>query len=1455
MRRGLFRRVGTDQRSSGHGTGRLFALLAAVSYLPLLLTRPGQVVADTKQYLILDPGGVLSASRSLWDPDWALGTVTHQSIGYLWPMGPFFWAGKTLGLPMWLVQRLWLGSILFAAGTGVVWLAGVLGAPGRRGTAGGRHQGIPALTVSALAYTLTPYALSYSSRISVLLLAWAALPWLIGLGVRASRRGGWRDPALLGLVAMSVGSVNASSLFYAGLGVILWFPFAMWISREVPMRRGLAAMGRIGIMTLGASAWWWIPLLVQARWGPPVLQFSETLEVVASASTSVEAWRGLGYWIFYGGDKIGPWVTAGLGYMEHPWLIATGFTLTGLTLLSAVAVRWRYRAYMLMLMITGLVLTVGLHPHQSPSPLGTVLRDAGEASTVGLALRSSPRALPLFLLASALMLGVGVQALTDLRPRLGRALAWATIALVIVNQLPLFTGSYVGPELARDETLPASWTDAAAALDQGPLDSRILVVPGADFSAHRWGNTIDHVLPGLVERPVAVRELIGFSSQAASDLLIALDRRLQEGVWEPDSIAPIARLLGAGDVVVQSDLEFERYRTPRPRQFWERLVGDGREPVPPPGLMAPRGFGEPLPNLPTPRFPMQDELELSSPADLADPPPVSVFQVAGGASIVTARPADRPLLLAGDGEGLVDLAEAGLLPDNRAILYSADLDRPELERALEAGATLVVTDTNRLRGRRWKTVRDNVGYTERADGADRIVDPSDTRLELFADPPPGSYTTALQRGALVVASGYGNPISFHPESRAVMALDGDPLTAWRTAAFSDARGQTITIRPDTPVVADSITLLQPIEGHRDRHITDLLVTINGEDPIAVTLGDESLSAPGQSVPIPASTVEELTIEIVETSAGRRPGFGGLSPVGFAEIGIGGLNVEEIISMPEDLLGRIGPGPAAGSDLTLLMTRLRTDPTNAVRRDTETHIARGFDLPAARSFEVHGSVRLSPRADGSLVDAELGLGPVVRTSARLPGPVRNRGHSAFDGDPHTAWQTPFGPQVGQWIEFETDPVPGRRATVRFLADDRHSLPTEVEVTRDGTAVRRSVPADGVLELDLDATSLTRLTVTAVAPTLTTDWFSESQVTMPAGISEIETDPPAIQRRERTEQQLTRTCRSDLVEVDGRPIPVTLTAPDGLDGPFRLDSCAPLNLGPGEHVLRTAVGRDVGLDVDRLVLRSPAGGTDPAPSAPPGIRVTRYGRSTLTARGTATNTPFWLELVEGYSAGWEANLVFRGADGTDVTMDLGPARLIDGMSNGWLVDPPPGAGEFVVELQWAPRSGVRLGFLTGFSTVVLALMVILGGGMGRYRRTRTGPGATAPAPPGSGPRIDLTGTFRSIPIGVAVLTAVVVAFTAGTLTRPWMGLVAGGLTLAAALSRGAGRVLDLGLLGSVGAAAGYVLIQQIRFDIPPGGHWPGLFETAHVLGWLGLALLIAELGLAVAGTIRPGHPADD
>ncbi|HSS08320.1 MAG TPA: hypothetical protein VLL25_00445, partial [Acidimicrobiales bacterium] len=49
---------------------RLFPVgLALLAYVPLLLTHPGMIGADTKAYLYLHPERLLARATSMWDPN------------------------------------------------------------------------------------------------------------------------------------------------------------------------------------------------------------------------------------------------------------------------------------------------------------------------------------------------------------------------------------------------------------------------------------------------------------------------------------------------------------------------------------------------------------------------------------------------------------------------------------------------------------------------------------------------------------------------------------------------------------------------------------------------------------------------------------------------------------------------------------------------------------------------------------------------------------------------------------------------------------------------------------------------------------------------------------------------------------------------------------------------------------------------------------------------------------------------------------------------------------------------------------------------------------------------------------------------------------------------------------------------------------------------------------------
>ena len=577
----------------------------------------------------------------------------------------------------------------------------------------------------------------------------------------------------------------------------------------------------------------------------------------------------------------------------------------------------------------------------------------------------------------------------------------------------------------------------------------MLELPGQDFSYYRWGTTADPLTPGLMDRPFVSRELTPYGTPGSAALIRALDRRMQEGVFEPGSVAPVSRLLGVGDVVLRSDLQYERFRTPRPRRTYAELTEPGI------GLQDPRGYGPPA--LEKPSVPFTDEVTLGTPPSAAEAPSVAVFGVQGAQPIVRAERAQQPLVVDGDAEGLVDAAAAGVINGSGPILFGANLTPEQRQQALGADADLLVTDSNRDRAERWGSLRENLGYTEGPGEQPLEEDPTDNRLPVFGDAAEGGDTgvvdpsktqTELSGIAAVRATTYGNPLSYVPADRPAGAIDGDPTTAWRVGAFDDVRDEKLRIDLKAPVRTDRITLLQPVTGPRNRYLTRVGVSINGGPEQSVALGDASRRRPGQVVQIPAQDVRRVEITTHDTNLGLKSQYLGDSGVGFAEIGIPGVRGEELVSMPTDTLDAAGPA-SLDHRLLLQMSRERSDPAEPVKQDGELAMQRAFTLPTQRSLAVTGTARISAAIPDDEIDALLGQnagagsGLRVTSSEFLPGSLASRGSSAFDGDPATAWTSPFGQPTGQWVQAaspkpvtvrpDEPPGGGRRAAQR--ADGR------------------------------------------------------------------------------------------------------------------------------------------------------------------------------------------------------------------------------------------------------------------------------------------------------------------------------------------------------------------------------------------------------------------------------------
>jgi arabinofuranan 3-O-arabinosyltransferase len=1382
-------------------SNRLLAALAALAYLPLLWSSPGLVSADTKTYLYLDPSKLLARAPYLWDEHIGFGTVTHQNIGYLFPMGPYYWLMDHLGVPDWIAQRLWLGTLLFAAGAGTVYLCRTLGWTGR------------GVGVAAVAYMLSPYIFDYAARLSAILLPWAGLGWLLSFTIRSVREGGWRWPARFAFTVAAVGGVNATSLVLVGLAPVWWIIHAL-ATRAVRPMVATRAVVRIGVLTVPVSLWWMAGLMLQGRYGIPILRYTETYEAVSRASTVPEVLRGLGYWFFYGSDRVAPWVTAGRPYTQTLWLLLSSFGIVALGLLAAATVRWRERGFAVGLLVIGVVVSAGAHPYHDPTLFGRGFKGFIE-SAAGMALRSTPRAVPLISLALALFFGVGARALADRFARLSTRAPQAAVTLLLANVPTFLFGHIYTPSLLRNETVPTYWTDAAKALDTNS-STRVLETPGSDFADYRWGGTIDPITPGLMDRPYVARELIPYGSAASADLLNAYERRQQDGLLEPKAVAPLARLMAVGDIALRSDLQFERYRVARPRQLWDEYSSVG--------LDAPTAFGSSQPNLPIARLPLKDEVELTASPTLADPPAVATFGVPNAQPIVRTSSL-QTTVVDGDGEGLYDAAASGLLTPTSAVLYAGDLAaRPNALENIAANAPLIVTDQNRRQARSWGSVRENLGHTEQVGETAMRRDANDNRLDLFPDASDDFSTVVQQRGvARAQATGYGNPITYTPEDRAANAFDGDPLTAWRVGAFADVTGEKLEVQLTVPTTTDHISLQQPTWGAQNRWLTQVELRFDAKDPLLVDLSDESRQPPGQTVSFPSRTFTTLTITLVATNFTKLPGYRGLVAVGFAEVDIPGVKVDEVIRPPVDLLAR-----SKGHPLDVVFTRQRANQIEPNRSDPELSITRTFTLPSERSFTLTGEARVSGLATDDVEQKVTGArGATAVATASIVGAPLVRAASAIDSDTTTAWTTP----IDKWQQTITVTNPSAVTTTHLdlsvVNDGRHSLPTVISLTVDGGPGQTlSLPAWPAATSTLQAVSMvtvqlpspvtgTRFGVSLVEAQVVSsiDYLSERPVALPIGIAEIGlTGLQSLQRPD----QFSNDCRTDLVTVDGSPVAVRLTGSmtDGLlRRPLSLDACTAVPMAAGEHVIRTVIGRDVGIDVDRLLLRSPLPHTPD--DAAPTVTMNGHGPVSYDLTVGATTKPFWLVLSQSHNPGWEPTVQGGSA---------GPLTIVNGFANGWLITPDASGKPVHVSLDWVPQRIVWLALL--LSALALVVVLFLG-----WRPTSGGSVVVGCRDTTSN---DIKATFDRPSQPAPLVWPVVGAFAFAAFGGVSIGVATLAVGVLAARLPRSRRILVWVPPALIGFIAVYGYAKTARYHLPTDLEWPGAFGPAHQLGWLAVAL---------------------
>ena len=365
--------------------------------------------------------------------------------------------------------------------------------------------------------------------------------------------------------------MNATALVFAGVGPVLWIVCVG--GRHARGQRGAQALVttlKIGVLTIADVAVVDGRARAQGSYGLDVLKYTETVKAVARTSTPNEVLRGLGYWFFYGQDKLGPWTEAAINYTQHSARHPDRLRPRRPRVpLARRCIRWRHRAYFIGLLFIGVVIAVGAFPYDDPTPLGSLFKSFARQLDRGLALRSTgPDHTARRARASPCCSAPDVNATARSMHRRGRGYARvrrrrSLVVALAIAQLPraVATARTTARTWSAPSNVPSYWTKAIAALDERSHSTRACSSCPAPTSRRTRGGTPSiRSRPGLMDRPyVAPRaHPVGRPGERGSP-----ERgrpAVPGGRARPRRLcADLSRLMGVGRRRLRYDIQYERY--------------------------------------------------------------------------------------------------------------------------------------------------------------------------------------------------------------------------------------------------------------------------------------------------------------------------------------------------------------------------------------------------------------------------------------------------------------------------------------------------------------------------------------------------------------------------------------------------------------------------------------------------------------------------------------------------------------------------------------------------------------------------------------------------------------------------------------------------------------------------------------------------------------------------------
>ncbi len=520
-------------------------ILLALAALPFLFYGR-YLIFNTMIDVCIDPLDFFKRLLYLWNLKEWTGTPFAWGSSLLFPFSSFFTFFSFLKLSAAVVERLWFIFILFQCGISMYYLAFVL--------FGEKYR--LARLIAAVVYMYNLYVFIGLQGASVLLLPYAVAPLMLGLYIRGiSSRDYLKFGILFGLTSTIMSFISPPLVVSNVIVLVLYSLYHIFV---IEGKKGLLPVIKTAISSLLFSTvlnLWIILLIIYYLRSSYLVDissiFSEKLSWINSGSSSLEIFRLLGIWYFFGYGAPGvPNFSYSALFKNNSFFIFLTFLLPILSLFALTIKRSnKYVSFFGLLILVAIPMAVGIYPSDNPSltgkiylwayqkiPFFNIFKDNYRPFVAMIALSYS---VLLGYLANFLFLHLkeklsfAKQKLLSEAPKRFKFLSLLVrkikstfdehsriirflkdtrfkkiipfvppifiISVILVISFPIINGN-IFYEKMKIKQIPAYWYESAKWINDQKEDFRIFFLPEQRFALYFWGHTTGEISLSLYQK-------------------------------------------------------------------------------------------------------------------------------------------------------------------------------------------------------------------------------------------------------------------------------------------------------------------------------------------------------------------------------------------------------------------------------------------------------------------------------------------------------------------------------------------------------------------------------------------------------------------------------------------------------------------------------------------------------------------------------------------------------------------------------------------------------------------------------------------------------------------------------------------------------------------------------------------------------------------------------------------